>query len=275
MGGHGDPLLQEAFLWVLELQRGMLGHCLLPIGEKTRQVWEHWAGPAPPGWAENSGMSRTQSQPQRESTADPDPRSSIPLFLPHPLRSKQLLQHRAKHRAKASTPSAASRVGIPKPHCDPSSIHWFRITKGHRDEITGEQGSTHSTAQSCQGHHPAPLAGRTWVIPRRTWVIPERTNFALRWLWLRSPKDSPLSSSSAGPTVPHQPCPPHPGHQGLQFPSQTGPSARPAGSSREFPRGVKSLVTPGVQGCTREGGTAGAFPEHFHFSCFPKASQKH
>lgn len=32
LGGHGDPLLQETFPWVLELQRGMLGHCLLPIG---------------------------------------------------------------------------------------------------------------------------------------------------------------------------------------------------------------------------------------------------
>lgn len=107
-GGHGDLLLQEAFPWVLELQRGMLGHCLLP------SVWEHWAGPAPPGWAENAGMSRTHSQPQWESTTDPDPRFSIPLPLAHPLRSKQLLQHRAKHRAKASTPNSSFPGGHPK-----------------------------------------------------------------------------------------------------------------------------------------------------------------
>lgn len=75
---------------------------------------------------------------------------------------------------------------------------------------------------------------------------------------LGSPEDSPPSSSSAA--VPQQPCSPHPGHQALQFPAQTGPSAFPAGSSREFPQGMQSLGDSWGSGIPREGGTAGASP---------------
>lgn len=259
-------------------------------------------------WDGNTGMSRTQSSPNRRAT--PTLSQGFPSPCPFHIPS----------RARNSfSPSLQPISNFPKPWGDPSSSHWFGIANRHWDEMRAAR------------EHPAPLPGRIWAIPGRIWIIPERT-------WGISQKDKGVipgriwiipgkTWNIPGRTwvIPREDKGVIPGRtwatpgrirvipgriwvipgrtnfvlQHLWLGSTTVPSklqlscAPPAllttpwapeppvslsdwsqcfasREFREFPRGVKPLGDSWCSGTHRERGTAGAFLESF-----PKTSQEH